>query len=78
MPALQMARVSPNAVARVDTQLCSACGQCVEVCPTEAVSLLETAVVDERQCIGCGTCVEECPTGAMALAETSGGQGKVR
>ena len=53
-----------------DEQSCSACGNCVEVCPFGAVELQEgrygrTAQVNPAQCKGCGCCVAACPSGAM-------------
>jgi heterodisulfide reductase subunit A len=53
-----------------DEQSCSACGNCVEVCPFGAVELLDgkygrTAQVNPAQCKGCGCCVAACPSGAM-------------
>jgi heterodisulfide reductase subunit A len=49
---------------------CSACGNCVEVCPFSAVELQEgpfglAAHVNPAQCKGCGCCVAACPSGAM-------------
>lgn len=49
------------------TDDCCACGQCIDVCPTHAISLsadgsqIET---DVNQCIRCCACVKECPVGA--------------
>ncbi len=53
-----------------DERTCSACGNCVEVCPFGAVELQEgrfgrTAQVNPAQCKGCGCCVAACPSGAM-------------
>jgi len=49
---------------------CTACGNCVEVCPFGAIELQEgrfgeTAHVNVAQCKGCGCCVAACPSGAM-------------
>ena len=53
-----------------DERRCSACGNCVEVCPFGAVELQEgrfgkAAHVNPAQCKGCGCCVASCPSGAM-------------
>ncbi len=50
----------------VDATRCTGCGACVEVCPTEAIALVEgKARVDEEICIGCGACADECPEDAI-------------
>ena len=55
--------------AAVDAEKCSACGECVEACPLEAISVPENvAVVDEGTCGDCGACVEVCPTQAIAVS----------
>jgi len=54
--------------ARVDTARCTGCGDCVEVCPLEAISLNDDkAVINEDNCTECGLCVDECPNDAIAL-----------
>jgi ferredoxin len=50
----------------VDSDRCTGCGACVEVCPAGAMALVEgKARVDEETCIGCGSCADECPEGAI-------------
>jgi ferredoxin len=57
-----------RSVARVDEAACTLCGACQAVCPTEAITLGETAVqVNAEICCGCGACVEVCPNGAIRL-----------
>jgi heterodisulfide reductase subunit A len=53
-----------------DERTCTACGNCVQVCPFGAIELQEsrfgeTAHVNVAQCKGCGCCVAACPSGAM-------------
>jgi len=55
--------------AKVDETKCTACGQCVEVCPSEAIELGDVAKVDEDACTSCGLCVDECPVEAISLDE---------
>ena len=58
----------PPVVASVDQAVCTLCGACQPVCPTEAITLGETTVkVNARACCGCGACVEVCPNGAIRL-----------
>ena len=50
--------------------LCNGCGECLEYCPFDAISLDEgeqVAVIDAVKCMGCGVCEDICPTGAMIL-----------
>ncbi len=46
---------------RVDPVGCTACGECVEACPVDAIDLGEKAVIREKDCIGCAHCVAICP-----------------
>lgn len=55
--------------ASVDSKLCDGCGECIEICPNEAISLDEVAYVNEDECAECGLCVDECPNGAITLDE---------
>ena len=54
-----------------DEELCTACGECIEVCPSGAVTLAEEkAVFDHRKCIGCADCIVFCPQGALRVLWT--------
>lgn len=56
-------------IAKIDTELCSGCGVCVDVCPMYAISIRgEKAAVDAQKCSGCGVCEDECPMGAVHVA----------
>jgi len=58
---------------------CVACGECIENCPEDAISLSsgrtslssERAVIDHEECIGCGSCIGVCPEGAVKIPWTS-------
>ena len=58
-------------VARVDGDLCAACGTCEERCPMEAITVgdEDVAVVNEGLCIGCGVCTATCTTEAVDLTQ---------
>jgi len=65
----------PTAIAHSDFQaiveigLCVACGQCIERCHLDAITIEdETAAIDAVRCVGCGQCTLACPTGAITLA----------
>lgn len=48
------------------TEDCCACGQCIDLCPTHAISLNDEGQIetDINRCIRCCACVKECPVGA--------------
>lgn len=47
---------------------CIGCGQCVEVCTNEAISLVENLpVTDMEKCVLCGRCVDTCVNGAREI-----------
>lgn len=51
-----------------DTDACTGCGECVHICPVEAVTMEDDLpVVDPEWCIGCGLCVPRCPEDAAGL-----------
>jgi carbon-monoxide dehydrogenase iron sulfur subunit len=47
--------------------VCTQCGDCIEVCPTGALSRDKTGVVrlNKKECVGCMSCVGFCPNGSM-------------
>ena len=46
---------------------CIACGECLNSCPTGAISLdaPKPIVIDENKCVYCGRCVGDCQFGAI-------------
>ena len=65
----------------VNEDKCIGCGRCAEVCPYNAIELVETtkqmglysndikkAQVIKALCKGCGTCFAECPTSAISMS----------
>ena len=51
---------------QVNDQECTGCGICVDVCPAEAISLVEgVATVDPEKCTQCLSCLDECPVEAI-------------
>lgn len=47
---------------------CLGCGDCVNVCPFDAISIVNgIAVVNEDKCKSCGKCVQTCPKNIIEL-----------
>ncbi len=51
---------------------CTACGQCVEVCPFGVLTLEGETLVIGEGCNLCGACVEVCEVEALAVPEVAG------
>ena len=56
--------------ATADVEKCTGCGECVDVCPVEAITLeSEKAIIDDENCADCAACVAECPAEAISVPE---------
>jgi len=52
----------------IDKEKCDSCETCVEVCPPEAISIVDgKADISDVLCEECGVCVPECPVDAISL-----------
>ncbi|MEI7593893.1 MAG: FAD-dependent oxidoreductase [Actinomycetes bacterium] len=63
----------------LDPSLCILCGLCVDVCPTNCITIARAdylelgsesqsvLLLDEDQCIRCGLCVNRCPPAALSM-----------
>jgi Na+-translocating ferredoxin:NAD+ oxidoreductase subunit B len=59
-------------VNRVDEDLCIGCGECLDACQFNALSVDSVAQVQEIRCAGCGVCVQFCQQGALRLEHRPG------
>ncbi len=51
-----------------DTDECTGCGECAEICPVEAVQMSDgEPIIDTEWCIGCGVCATVCENDAVVL-----------
>jgi NAD-dependent dihydropyrimidine dehydrogenase PreA subunit len=52
----------------INGERCNGCGQCLEVCPTGAIYLVDgLAAVDRELCRQCEACIPVCPMEAIRL-----------
>lgn len=51
---------------KIDPDLCTACGSCIDECPTEAISEGDVYVINPDICTDCGDCADVCPTEAIS------------
>ncbi|MGQ9545830.1 MAG: DUF362 domain-containing protein [Dehalococcoidia bacterium] len=52
----------------MDSSKCTACGQCLEACAFQALSLAgEKVLRDEQKCMNCNNCLYTCPEGVFSL-----------
>jgi len=59
-------------ITTLDSESCITCGDCVERCPMEALTINDdTLHYDNNKCIGCGLCSSACPTGSLTLVARS-------
>lgn len=58
-------------VVKKDDEKCMDCGECISLCPVEAITMERdwTVEVDDQKCIGCGFCTSSCPTKAIKIAD---------
>ncbi len=58
--------IEPNKAYLADAEACTGCGECVEVCPENAITL-EGGLprINEVTCTGCGACIPACPEDAL-------------
>jgi heterodisulfide reductase subunit A-like polyferredoxin len=52
----------------VDLAKCNACGECIQSCPLDAITMQDShAVIDPETCGDCGACVDACPNQAISV-----------
>ncbi len=53
----------------IDKNECTGCGSCVEVCPVEAINVVDEKAVVSDECTLCGMCVDSCEFEAISMPE---------
>jgi ferredoxin len=47
---------------KIDTNKCTGCGGCIDLCPEIAISMINDVVtVNQELCTGCSICIKVCP-----------------
>jgi heterodisulfide reductase subunit C len=78
--ALREGYARPGFVACVNERTCVACGLCVEVCPYDAVELVQKRVLGHEKtvaqvnaalCMSCGVCAASCRSASIDLLDFS-------
>jgi ferredoxin len=59
--------ISSGYVCKVDEEECILCGECVDACQFNALSINDHLVCNGEICMGCGVCVEHCAQEALSL-----------
>ena len=52
---------------KINHDLCTACGACVDVCPYDVIVMSDDMAMKCDLCLGDPTCVQYCPTGALDI-----------
>lgn len=60
--------INRNITTTINADLCTGCGQCIKVCPSQTISLVngKAAITGDRS-MNCGHCESVCPTGAIKV-----------
>jgi ferredoxin len=66
-----------NFIPEIDTDKCTGCGKCAELCPVESMMMVSAhdphkpkrklAKLDEDTCLGCAVCLRGCKVDALKL-----------
>jgi carbon-monoxide dehydrogenase iron sulfur subunit len=66
-PAFAALHIREDGDGKATTILCDQCGDCVVVCPAEALkrNKLGVVMIDKKLCVGCYMCVGFCDKGAF-------------
>ncbi len=66
---IEEARSFVDLTPETDLQKCTLCGNCAEVCPTEAISHEDFSQTDKWKCLICFACIKICPENARQMKE---------
>jgi len=65
-------RIRPEKAFLSGKEACDGCGECVELCPFEALTLNNGSLeINKMLCTGCGFCIPSCHANALDLYDTT-------
>ena len=65
---LQVGPATSSFIVVVDEEECTGCGDCIDRCQMEALSMQDDIVaMDADRCFGCGLCISVCPASALRM-----------
>lgn len=56
----------------VNHPICDLCDRCVQICPFDALEIVDDQLHVSEKCVLCGACVEACPRDALRIQESRG------
>ena len=75
----EVKKISTNEKPVIDKTKCNLCGQCVDICAFNALSIENSElVVNNYFCEGCGACEEVCPRGAITMKPVENAEIKIK
>lgn len=62
----------PNELPLIDARLCTSCGDCLRICPTQCLVWVQQVpkVTENQACIRCQACALVCPVDAVRWCVT--------
>ncbi|MFX1538313.1 MAG: ATP-binding protein [Promethearchaeota archaeon] len=64
--------ITSNYFAEIDSDSCTGCETCIDICQMDAISLEGSiSVVNRKRCIGCRNCMLACPSDAITMHKKS-------
>jgi len=71
---MKMRHLKNVSTIKIDSEKCTGCGMCIEVCPHSVFLMSEkkAAICDRDACMECGACALNCPVRAISVKKGVG------
>lgn len=66
---IKQARNTLSFTPETDSDKCTLCNLCAEICPTRAIDSDDVSRIDKWQCIICFACIKSCPSDAKQMTD---------